>query len=168
MASKSHGLRRGLHSFAASRLFAPALPHRRLFRMAGYSACPLFRWLGTPFAAAPARLLRRGSAWGAGLARFSQECCTAVIPSENWFPGTNSAESRLWCGFWRTLIPRLHLLENRCTYKGVFFVDSKNRRSTTGSFFDSFLSFSGWCGVRGSSEVTFLIARLGRRASKGL
>jgi hypothetical protein len=26
----------------------------------------------------------------------------------------------------------------------------------THSFFDNFLSFSGWCGVRGSSEVTFL------------
>ena len=36
------------------------------------------------------------------------------------------------------------------------------------SFFDTFLSFSGWCGVRGSSEVTFLIERLGRRVSEGL
>jgi hypothetical protein len=27
---------------------------------------------------------------------------------------------------------------------------------------------SGWCGVRGSSGITFLIARLGRRVSKGL
>ena len=66
------------------------------------------------------------------------------------------------------LVDGLHSLENTCTYKRVFFVDSKIRRSTTGSFFDNFLSFSGWCGVRGSSEVTFLIARLGRRASKGL
>jgi hypothetical protein len=49
----------------------------------------------------------------------------------------------------------LHSTENMCTYKRVFFVDGKNRRSTTRSFFDSFLSFSGWCGVRGSSEVTF-------------
>lgn len=66
------------------------------------------------------------------------------------------------------LVDGVHSIENTCTYKGVFFVDSQIRRSTTGSFFDSFLSFSGWCGVRGSSEVTFLIARLGRRASKGL
>jgi len=28
--------------------------------------------------------------------------------------------------------------------------------------------FSGWCGVRGSSGVTFLIERLGRRVSEGL
>jgi hypothetical protein len=62
----------------------------------------------------------------------------------------------------------LHSIENTCTYKHVFFVDGNNRRSTTRSFFDSFLSFSGWCGVRGSSGVTFPIARLGRRVSKGL
>jgi len=48
----------------------------------------------------------------------------------------------------------LHSIENTCTYKGVFFVDGKFRRSTTRSFFDSFLSLSGWCGVRGSSLVT--------------
>ena len=66
------------------------------------------------------------------------------------------------------LVDGLHSIENTCTYKRVFFVDGKNRRSTTGSFFDSFLSFSGWCGVRGSSGVTVLIARLGRRVSKGL
>jgi len=29
------------------------------------------------------------------------------------------------------------------------------------SFFDTFLSFAGWCGVRGSSEVTF------RNSAKG-
>jgi hypothetical protein len=38
------------------------------------------------------------------------------------------------------------------------------------TFFDTFLSFSGWCGVRGSSEVTFSNLAKGRRgrASKGL
>ena len=50
----------------------------------------------------------------------------------------------------------LHSTENTCTYKLRFFVDSKIKKSRTGSFFDSFLSFSGWCGVRGSSLVTFL------------
>jgi hypothetical protein len=59
-------------------------------------------------------------------------------------------------------------LKRRVLTSAYFSIDGKNRRSTTGSFFDSFLSFSGWCGVRGSSEVTFLIERLGRRASKGL
>ena len=69
-------------------------------------------------------------------------------------------------GHW--LVDGLHSIENTCTYKRVFLIDGKNRRSTKGSFFDSFLSFSGWCGVRGSSRVTVLIARLERRASKGL
>ena len=62
----------------------------------------------------------------------------------------------------------VHSIENTCSYKCVFSIDEKNRRSTTRSFFDSFLSFSGWCGVRGSSVVTVLIARLGWRARKGL
>src|SRR4051794_34172913 len=62
----------------------------------------------------------------------------------------------------------VHSIENACTYNCVFFVDWNNRRSTTGSFFDSFLSFSGWCGVRGSSGVTFPIARWGKRVSEGL
>ena len=62
----------------------------------------------------------------------------------------------------------VHSIENTCTYKRVFFVDWKNRRSTTRSFFDSFLSFSGWCGVRGSSRVTVQAERQGRRAGKGL
>jgi hypothetical protein len=52
-------------------------------------------------------------------------------------------------------VDSVHSIENTCTYKGVFFIDWKNKRSTTRSFFDSFLSFSSWCGVRGSSEVTF-------------
>jgi hypothetical protein len=62
----------------------------------------------------------------------------------------------------------LHSIENPCTYKPVISIDDFYRGSTTGLFFDSFLSFSGWCGVRGSSTVTVPIARLGQRASKGL
>jgi len=65
-------------------------------------------------------------------------------------------------------VDRLHSIENTNTYRRRFFVDSRFRRSKTGSFFDTFLSFSGWCGVRGSSVVTFLIERLGGRASEGL
>jgi hypothetical protein len=75
---------------------------------------------------------------------------------------------RVCTKFGHRLVDGLHSIENTCTYKGVIFVDGNNRRSTTGSFFDSFLSFSGWCGVRGSSGVTVLIARLGRRVSEGL
>ena len=66
------------------------------------------------------------------------------------------------------LVDGVHSLENTYTCKARFSIDVISRRSTTRSFFDSFLSFSGWCGVRGSSGVTVLIARLGRRASKGL
>jgi len=62
----------------------------------------------------------------------------------------------------------VHSLENPRTYKRVFFIDEKNRRSTTRSFFDSFLSFSGWCGVRGSSRVTVETERFRWRAGKGL
>ena len=80
---------------------------------------------------------------------------------EKWIRRTApNPVTRLWTA--------LHSIENTCTYKRVFLIDGKNRRSTTGSFFDSFLSFSGWCGVRGSSGVTVLIARLERRVSKGL
>ncbi len=93
--------------------------------------------------------------------------------------GTSIAETRICRGFRQNCIPLctisghrpvngVHSIENTCTYNHVFFVDWKNRRSTTGSFFDSFLSFSGWCNVRDSSEVTFLIERLRKRASKGL
>jgi hypothetical protein len=38
---------------------------------------------------------------------------------------------------------------------GIGGVDSR-------SFFDTFLSFAGWCGVRGSSEVTFRNSAKGR------
>ena len=66
----------------------------------------------------------------------------------------------------------LHSVENRDSYKRVFSIDEKNRRSRTGSFFDIFLGFSGWCGVRGSSEVTLASqdneGRLARVYSKAL
>ena len=52
------------------------------------------------------------------------------------------------------LVDGLHSLEKKSSYKCRISIDWKNRRSTTGSFFDSFLSFSGWCGVRGSNRVT--------------
>src|SRR5882672_3737522 len=61
----------------------------------------------------------------------------------------------------------VHPIENACSYKGVIFVDSENRRSTTGSFFDSFLSFSGWCGVRGSSLVTVLTRKVEMEGGQG-
>jgi hypothetical protein len=62
----------------------------------------------------------------------------------------------------------VHLIEKSVLTDAYFSLTLKLEGVKTYSFFDSFLGFSGWCGVRGSSEVTFLIARLGRRASKGL
>jgi hypothetical protein len=66
----------------------------------------------------------------------------------------------LWIGCTR--------LKTRVLRGGVFSLTRKIKRVKTQSFFDSFLSFTGWCGVRGSSKVTFLTARSGKRASKGL
>ena len=68
----------------------------------------------------------------------------------------------------QSLVDGLHSIEKSDSYNGVFSIDEKNKKSRTRLFFDSFLSFSGWCGVRGSSGVTFLIERSGRRVSKGL
>ena len=65
------------------------------------------------------------------------------------------------------LVHGLHLIENSRTCRCGFFIDEKTGRSKTGSFFDSFLSFSGWCGVRGSSGVTVLIARFGTEGEQG-
>jgi hypothetical protein len=48
----------------------------------------------------------------------------------------------------------LHTVENTDSYNPRFSIDVIFKKRRTGSFFDSFLSFSGWCGVRGSSEVT--------------
>jgi hypothetical protein len=84
----------------------------------------------------------------------------ARLPRENDFSSCTI--------FGQGAVHGVHSIENTCSYKCVFSIDEKNRRSTTRSFFDSFLSFSGWCGVRGSSVVTVLIARLGWRARKGL
>ena len=67
-----------------------------------------------------------------------------------------------------TPVDALHSIENKTRYECSFFIDEKNRKRKTESFFDSFLSFSGWCGVRGSSNITFLAERRRRRVSKGL
>jgi hypothetical protein len=48
-------------------------------------------------------------------------------------------------------VDRLHLIENTSTYNPRFSIDEKFRKRRTRLFFDSFSSFSGWCGVRGSS-----------------
>jgi hypothetical protein len=40
-----------------------------------------------------------------------------------------------------------------------FSLTPKIERVKTESFFDSFLSFSGWCGVRGSNDITYVAER---------
>ena len=82
--------------------------------------------------------------------------------------GSAQSELRVCTKSGHTPVDDVHSIENTCSYRARFFVDGIYRRSTTRSFFDSFLSFAGWCGVRDSSGVTFLIARLGRRVSEGL
>jgi hypothetical protein len=91
--------------------------------------------------------MQRKAAWGAGFEKANSIHCTI---------------------FGHRVVDGLHSIEKSDSYNGVFSIDEKNRKRTTGLFFDSFLSFSGWCGVRGSSGVTFLIERLGRRVSEGL
>ena len=66
------------------------------------------------------------------------------------------------------LVDGLHSIENTDSCGRVFLIDEKNRKRRTESFFDSFVSFSGWCGVRDSSGVTLLIERSGGRVSEGL
>src|SRR5579871_630705 len=53
----------------------------------------------------------------------------------------------------------MHSIEKADTYRSGFSIDEKNRRSKTRSFFDSFLSFSGWCGVPGLELSHLLTAR---------
>jgi hypothetical protein len=65
-------------------------------------------------------------------------------------------------------VKALHSIENPILTNLYFPLTQKIEGVKPYSFFDSFLSFSGWCGVRGSSEVTVLAERLRWRASKGL
>ena len=107
------------------------------------------------------------SALGLGSARFSQAvdrgllrisanqgiekpACFAVLARITFLLCTKS---------WHRLVDELHSIEKASSCRRVFSIDEISGRSRTGSFFDSFLSFSGWCGVRGSSGVTFSIAR---------
>ena len=85
-----------------------------------------------------------------------------------WGAGFEKAGSIHCTIFGHPLVDGVHSIEKSDSYRSVFSIDEKNKKSRTRLFFDIFLSFSGWCGVRGSSGVTFLIERLGRRVSEGL
>jgi hypothetical protein len=95
------------------------------------------------------------------LARNSQQ--TARNPGTAW-------KSHGWIAPNSSRMPvdGLHSIEKTILTNLYFSLTLRIEGVKRQSFFDSFLSFSGWCGVRGSSKVTFLTARLGRRASKGL
>jgi hypothetical protein len=56
-------------------------------------------------------------------------------------------------------VDRLHLIEKKQDKATNFSLTLKIEGVKRESFFDNFLSFSGWCGVRGSSAVTFSIAK---------
>src|SRR5260370_27009769 len=45
----------------------------------------------------------------------------------------------------------LHSIENKSDRSAIFLLTPKLERVQKESFFDSFKSFSSWCGVRGSS-----------------
>jgi len=53
----------------------------------------------------------------------------------------------------------LHSIDFAVDRKAGFLLTLKMKGVKTNSFFDSFLGFPGWCGVRGSSEVTLCIAK---------
>jgi hypothetical protein len=65
-------------------------------------------------------------------------------------------------------VDAVQLIENKRDKAANFSLTLKLKGVKTESFFDNFLSFSGWCGVRGSSVVTFALRKCRRRASKGL
>jgi hypothetical protein len=62
----------------------------------------------------------------------------------------------------------LHSIENKTDKATHFRLTAKLESVQRESFFDSFLGFSGWCGVRGSSDVTLNVEKRSGKASKGL
>ena len=60
---------------------------------------------------------------------------------------------------WHTPVDALHSLENTRVTNAVFSLTKNLKGVKTYSFFDIFQSFSGWCGVRGSSVVTFSLRK---------
>jgi len=61
----------------------------------------------------------------------------------------------------------VHLIENTCTYKRVFFIDGINRRSTTGSFFDSFFKFFRLVRRPGLKRSHLLDRKIGKEGERG-
>jgi hypothetical protein len=62
--------------------------------------------------------------------QVSSNPCLTRVPQENVFRHCTKTCHRLVDG--------VHSIENTCTYNRVFFIDEKNRKSRTESFFDSF------------------------------
>jgi hypothetical protein len=57
------------------------------------------------------------------------------------------------------VVDSLHTIDFARDRSAAFLLTVKMKGVKTNSFFDSFQSFPGWCGVRGSSEVTLCIAK---------
>ena len=66
------------------------------------------------------------------------------------------------------VVNRLHLPADKGDTVVHFSLTIKIEGVKTESFFDNFLSFPGWCGVRGSSRVALRIARCKEKAGEGL
>jgi hypothetical protein len=52
-------------------------------------------------------------------------------------------------------VNRLHSIDSAGDRNALFSLTINLKSVKTNSFFDTFRSFSGWCSVRGSSEITF-------------
>jgi hypothetical protein len=91
-------------------------------------------------------------------------CC------ENPHPACFLREVALWncTKSGQAPVDGLHSIENKSDKGAQFLLTAELEGVKRESFFDSFLSFSGWCGVRGSSCVTLNVAKWGGKASKGL
>jgi hypothetical protein len=60
---------------------------------------------------------------------------------------------------WQPVVDGLHSIDFAADTRAGFLLTLKMKGVKTNSFFDSFRSFPGWCGVRGSSKVTLCIAK---------
>ncbi len=63
------------------------------------------------------------------------------------------------------LVNELHSVDSRGDKDAQFSLTIKIESVKTTSFFDTFPSFSGWCGVRGSSEITLKHCKMSERRS---
>ena len=56
-------------------------------------------------------------------------------------------------------VNELHSIESAADKDALFLLTINLKSVKTTSFFDTFRSFSGWCSVRGSSEITCFLKK---------